>query len=381
MVGMRIAETTGRFCCRRLGCEMQKIFIFGRGQYFKEKYVTFKTKYEICGFVDNAVESQEEDNFLHIPVYNPSKLRELPQYDIYCVAADFISMWLQLKSLGISEHRIKFGAMIEPLQAGIEKEAFSNGERIFAKNGKLSYSSSKYENVNISSVEDIKKIIRESVKNKNQDIAKIQVLSTNPVSKTFGSERGKAVDRYYIEKFLSSNSNVIHGTVLEVANNQYTKEFGGNNVEKSIVSHVKGWGKNSILCNFETGEGVIENSVDCLICTQTLQYIFDLHSAIKNIYKMLKSGGTALITVPGIKPLCEYDNDNWGEYWSFTPKSIEKLCSVVCNKESFKVVQFGNVKTVTAYLYGLCVEDMKEEDFAEQDLQYPFIICAKISKE
>jgi len=50
-------------------------------------------------------------------------------------------------------------------------------------------------------------------------------------------------------------------------------------------------------------------------------------------------------------------------------------------KESFKVVQFGNVKTVTAYLYGLCVEDMKEEDFAEQDLQYPFIICAKISKE
>lgn len=44
-------------------------------------------------------------------------------------------MWLQLKSLGISEHRIKFGAMIEPLQAGIEKEAFSNGERIFAKNG------------------------------------------------------------------------------------------------------------------------------------------------------------------------------------------------------------------------------------------------------
>lgn len=45
------------------------------------------------------------------------------------------------------------------------------------------------------------------------------------------------------------------------------------------------------------------------------------------------------------------------------------------------MVQFGNVKTVTAYLYGLCVEDMKEEDFAEQDLQYPFIICAKISKE
>ena len=66
----------------------------------------------------------------------------------------------------------------------------------------------------------------------------------------------------YIEKFLSSKSNVIRGTVLEIANDQYTKKFGGNNVERSIVSHVKGWGKNSILCNFETGDGVIENSVD-----------------------------------------------------------------------------------------------------------------------
>lgn len=360
---------------------MQKIFIFGRGQYFREKYITFKTKYNICGFIDNAVGSEEEDGFLHIPVYNPLRLKELPQYDIYCVSADFISMWRQLKSLGISEHRIKFGAMIEPMQEGIEKAAFSNGEILSAKNGKLLYSSQKYKNVSISSMEDIKEIVRESVKNKNRDIAKIQALSTKPVSKVFGSERGKAVDRYYIEKFLSSKSNVIRGTVLEIANDQYTKKFGGNNVERSIVSHVKGWGKNSILCNFETGDGVIENSVDCVICTQTLQYIFDLRSAIKNIYKMLKAGGTALITVPGIKPLCEYDNDNWGEYWSFTPKSIEKLCRTVCDGEHFELEQFGNVKTATAYLYGLCVEDMQEEDFTEKDLQYPFIICAKISKE
>ena len=34
--------------------------------------------------------------------------------------------------------------MIEPMQEGIEKAAFSNGEILSAKNGKLLYSSQKY---------------------------------------------------------------------------------------------------------------------------------------------------------------------------------------------------------------------------------------------
>ena len=42
---------------------MQKIFIFGRGQYFREKYITFKTKYNICGFIDNAFVDETEDEF------------------------------------------------------------------------------------------------------------------------------------------------------------------------------------------------------------------------------------------------------------------------------------------------------------------------------
>lgn len=360
---------------------MEKIYVFGRGEYFRNKYESFKDKYEICGFIDNAVHDEVEDSLLHIPVYNPSRIAGLPKYDIYCVAADFFSMWHQLKELGVDDNRIKFGAMVAPMQPGIEEEAFSKGEVIVSKGNHLSYVSSKGEEKEIFSREDMKEIIRESVRKKNKDISCIEKLSTKPVSKMFGTERGTAVDRYYIEKFLDSNSACICGTVLEVANNQYTKKFGRDKVQKSIVSHVKGWGKDSIICNFETGEGVIENSVDCLICTQTLQYIFDLSSAIKNIYKMLKTGGTALITVPGIKPLCEYDNSNWGEYWSFTSKSIEKLCSLVCKSDSYEVKQYGNVKIATAYLYGLCVEDINESDFEYQDLQYPFLICAKIYKK
>ena len=156
------------FCCRRLGEKCRKYFIFWKRSIFLErKYITFKTKYNICGFIDNAVGSEEEDGFLHIPVYNPLRLKELPQYDIYCVSADFISMWRQLKSLGISEHRIKFWGNDRTDAGGDRKSGIFQWGNIIRKNGKLLYSSQKYKNVSISSMEDIKEIVRESVKIKS----------------------------------------------------------------------------------------------------------------------------------------------------------------------------------------------------------------------
>lgn len=288
-------------------------------------------------------------------------------------------MWKQLKELGVSDNRIKFGAMVPPRQSGIEEEAFSHGETLVSKGKYLEYVSPGFGEKQITTIEEMQETIREFREKTNPDIGFFEQLSTKPVSRVSGSERGMAIDRYFIEEFLKKNENYIHGTVMEIADNKYTKKFG-REVDKSIICHVKGWGKDSIVCNFETGEGCEENFLDCLICTQTLQYIFNLESAIKNIFKMLKAGGTALITVPGIKPLCEYENDRWGEFWSFTFNSVNRLCSLVCDTDGYCVTQYGNVKLASAYLYGLCVEELSPSDFYYNDLQYPFVICARITK-
>ena len=44
----------------------------------------------------------------------------------------------------------------------------------------------------------------------------------NPISSVFGFDRGKPIDRYYIEKFISDNSSTIKGDILEVEDNKYT---------------------------------------------------------------------------------------------------------------------------------------------------------------
>ena len=88
----------------------------------------------------------------------------------------------------------------------------------------------------------------------------------------------------------------------------------------------------------------------------------------------------ALITVPGIKSLCTFDDDNWGEKWSFTKKSLKQIFEPVFGMENVQVNSYGNVKISTAYLYGVCAEDLNEKDFDYNDEMYPFILTMKLRK-
>src|SRR6185295_11804314 len=56
-----------------------------------------------------------------------------------------------------------------------------------------------------------------------------------PIGRIFGSEWGQCIDRYYIEAFLARHAGDIHGHVLEVADNAYTRQFGGTRVLQSDV--------------------------------------------------------------------------------------------------------------------------------------------------
>ena len=59
-----------------------------------------------------------------------------------------------------------------------------------------------------------------------------------PIGRIFGSEWGQCIDRYYIESFLARHATDIHGHVLEIADNTYTRQFGGQQVVQSDVLHV-----------------------------------------------------------------------------------------------------------------------------------------------
>src|SRR5207253_10303105 len=101
-----------------------------------------------------------------------------------------------------------------------------------------------------------------------------------PLSREFGYDRGLPIDRYYIERFLPKNASEIRGHVMELADNTYTRRFGGDRVTASDVLHVEASHPNaSIVGDLTCADHTSSGHFDCVILTQTLQSIHEVQAA------------------------------------------------------------------------------------------------------
>ena len=128
-------------------------------------------------------------------------------------------------------------------------------------------------------------------------------------------------------------------------------------------------------------ETLPKERIDCFICTQTLNFIFDVPKAIEGSYKVLKQGGVLLCTVSGISQISRYDMDRWGDYWRFTDLSIRKLMESVFGEGHVEIVTFGNALAATAFLQGLAVDDLPDTFLLDKkDQDYQITIGIKATK-
>lgn len=356
----------------------QKAIIFGKGTYYEKKRKNIEKSYVIEAFLDNAIKPEMVEWKDGVKAYNPQNVNKLGEFKIILASNKWYQMWKQLMKLRIDESRIVFGITFSPFADAIE-EIF-NGENITicSKNRTL-YVESAEEKWKISCEEELEKFVRNLFAKKNPHIKLISDMPLIPTSKRFGLERGTAIDRFYIEKFLNEHREYIKGSVMEIADNRYTKMFT-ENITESVVMHVNGWGEGVIQGNLATGEGIIENSIDCLICTQTIQFIYDVHNVVRNIYKLLKPNGRVLLTAAAIAQLSLYDYKNWGEYWRFTDQSMKKLFQEAFKAEQIEVYTYGNMKAAIAFMYGMCQEEIKQSDLDYQDGQFPMIVAVHARK-
>jgi SAM-dependent methyltransferase len=223
--------------------------------------------------------------------------------------------------------------------------------------------------------------LRRTINRWNYWPAGILPLPARPASRKFAFDRGTPIDRFLIERFLEAHSADIHGRVLEVAERGYTTRYGGNRVTQSDVLHaVAGNPEATIVGDLATGEGLPWGVYDCLVLTQTLHVIYDIHAVVKNLHRMLKPGGIALVTIPGISQISRYDADRWGDFWRMTPDSVKRLFAEAFRAEDVAVKSYGNIRMAAAYLYGLAAEEIPPSALTEFDRDYPLVICVRVIK-
>jgi len=206
-------------------------------------------------------------------------------------------------------------------------------------------------------------------------------ISVKPITCDFGLSRGTPVDRYYISAFLRKHAADVKGATLEIAESTYSKEYD-NGVTSFEVLHVDNSNrKATIIGDLTKSDSLPENKIDCFICTQTLNFIFDFKKAIEGCHKLLKKDGVFLGTVSGISQISRYDMERWGDYWRFTDLSIKKLFEEYFGAENIVIETFGNVFAANAFLQGIAVEDLENTDILdEKDQDYQVIITIRAIK-
>lgn len=203
---------------------------------------------------------------------------------------------------------------------------------------------------------------------------------TDPVSTNFGFDRGRPIDRRYIEQFLSANAEEIRGTVLEIGDTTYTNRFGANRIVRAEAFHRYPGHEGAAFWGDLSGDhNLPENRFDCIVFTQTLHLIFDMAKAIDALHRALKPGGSLLVTVPWVSPI---DRGEWGNdwYWSISEGALRRLLSGPFVPDEVALESHGNTLAASAFLYGFADHEIRTGQLDVKDPCCPVIVAAVARK-
>ncbi len=204
---------------------------------------------------------------------------------------------------------------------------------------------------------------------------------TVPASRNWGLERGRPIDRHYIEGFVEAHADDVRGAVLEVLDDGLTRRYGGSRVERSDVLDIDVDNpRATIHGDLRDAHRIPGDTYDCFILTQTLHVIDDIDRALAEARRVLKPGGVLLATLPCLSMLAP-DGGPASDYWRVTPAGARVLFGKAFPPRGLEVRGRGNVLAATAFLHGLSCDEVEARELDEDDPDYPVIVTVRAVKE
>ena len=199
-----------------------------------------------------------------------------------------------------------------------------------------------------------------------------------PISSGWGFDRGRPVDRYYIDTFIDGHREDIHGRVLEILNSDYTRRFGSR-IERADILDIDAANRQAtVIADLATADSISDDSFDCFILTQTLQLIYDVKSSIAHSHRILRPGGVLLVTIPAVSRLA---GDGYTDYWRFTPASCARLFGDIFGANQVTITAYGNVLSAIAFLEGMACEELSKRELDAVDERYPVLLAVRAVKK
>ena len=203
---------------------------------------------------------------------------------------------------------------------------------------------------------------------------------TTPLDPNWGYERGKPIDRVYVERFVGEHAADIRGHVLEIAAPDYTSRFGTGVEQVDILMATEGNELATIVGDLTDAPHIPSDTFDCAIVTQTLQFVYDVRAALATLHRILAPGGVLLATAPGITKISAIEDEVFGEWWHFTGRSLRRLAEEAFGAGDVAVETYGNVLPAAGFLYGLAASDLATEELDARDPLYEVVIGLRAVK-
>jgi len=202
-----------------------------------------------------------------------------------------------------------------------------------------------------------------------------------PLSRAFGADRGRPIDRHYIEGFLAANAADVRGRVLEFGDDSYLRRFGGERVSRADVCYpLAGHPSATLVADLASPGSLGRERFDCIICTQVLMYVYEVRTAIGTLHDALAPGGTLLATFPGISQLSPLDLERFGEFWRFTRASAARLFAEAFAGGTVAVQSHGNVLAAIAFLEGLTCAELSDAELDHHDPLYEVTVTVRATR-
>lgn len=195
-----------------------------------------------------------------------------------------------------------------------------------------------------------------------------------PFCAKWGTSRGGAIDRYYIDAFVEAELRDTSGRYLECGEARYRNLLKSHQIDTYDVIDIRESTPGlTIQADLHDLSHISAETFDIIICTQVLPYVVSPKICLEELRRVLRTGGLLLLSVPFI----DKDDAVMGDRWRFTQRTVTELL------EPFRecVVQGrGNLLSSVAYLQGLGLADMDPDDLNKTDSTFYQVVVAAARK-